>query len=122
MSENLVFQEATEGKESQGLTDNEEIILKCSNCDRDLVYIMRVNDDPDFDFVYQANCPFCGDKSFQKRIVGRIYHGPIAIKNAESDNDDDLGLVTDVEDIVPSSTDGVWEFVVKKAENNKQGK
>jgi hypothetical protein len=120
MENNVVFQEATEGRESQGLTEQEEIILKCSNCDKDLVYIMRVNDDPDYNFTYQANCPFCGDKSFQKTIIGRIYHGPISIKNEESDNDDDLGLVTDVEDVLPNE-DGIWEFVVKKAVKINRG-
>lgn len=73
MAENVKMQAKNFEKETEllGLKDLGGEYLKCSSCNKKLVYIWRVTDQ-DVEFSYIANCPYCGDKSFPKKIHGGI--------------------------------------------------
>lgn len=46
------------------ITDGPETLLKCSGCDKPLVYIWSNRPELDVDFTIKANCCYCDDHSF----------------------------------------------------------
>jgi hypothetical protein len=66
--------------ERAGLTpikDAGHIILKCSNCGKELVDIWITHPDMSVLTTIVAQCCFCGDKSFSKKIDGIFHVGPV---------------------------------------------
>lgn len=44
--------------------------MLCSNCDKKLVNIIITKEIEDIIWIFKANCPFCGDYSFPKKVSG----------------------------------------------------
>ena len=51
--------------------------IACSNCRKSLGAVVEKNLDPSIKTRLIINCPFCGDKSFMKEIVGKFSFGAI---------------------------------------------
>jgi DNA-directed RNA polymerase subunit RPC12/RpoP len=85
-------------EESQpiGLEDGGHIFLTCSNCKSKLVDIWVTSPQIKAKFKYQANCPFCGDKSYIKEVEGGICYAGI-YKQIDEDNDKPITLVESIE-------------------------
>lgn len=85
-----------EDREVIGLEDGGHTILSCSNCKRELVDIWVTSPKIKQTFKYQANCPFCGDKSYVKDVEGGISFSGI-FKDIDEDNDKAITLVERVD-------------------------
>jgi hypothetical protein len=92
-----LLQQATQpietASEKAGLTpikDDGHILLKCSNCDKELIDIWLTHTEMPIKTKIAAVCCFCGDKSFQKEIKG-VYHlsacKNLSINNIINDNE-----------------------------------
>ncbi len=55
---------------SQGRVDGEQVLLKCSGCDKPLVYVWANQPNLDVDFKVRADCCYCEDKSFPIDVHG----------------------------------------------------
>lgn len=84
--------EFEQSKEYVGLQDGGHNYLTCSNCKKKLVDLWVTNAGLDRSFKYRANCPYCGDKSFEKTIKGGVAVAGI-YKEIDEDNDVALTLV-----------------------------
>jgi len=51
-------------KSHDQITDGPEVLLKCSGCDKPLVYIWSNRPKQDIDLTIRANCCYCDDHSF----------------------------------------------------------
>lgn len=71
----------------QGLKDGGHVILKCSSCDKPLIDIWVVKPEFSIEHIYQALCCYCGDKSFQMNIRGRVAVSPISKPNPNDEDD-----------------------------------
>lgn len=47
--------------------------IKCANCKKKLVEIVKVKENESKVYEIKASCPFCGDSSFIYRISGQIF-------------------------------------------------
>lgn len=59
-------------KTKKGYQVLEEHILKCANCGKDLIQILKVQENDQIQEI-ESECPFCGDSSFVKEVSGKIY-------------------------------------------------
>ena len=73
--------------------------LSCSDCGEDLVEIYNMMDVPDVYWILRAECPFCGDHSYDKRITGRFYWSNIYDEDPHRLLEDRLPLSV-VDDVV----------------------
>jgi transcription elongation factor Elf1 len=55
-----------------------EDFIKCASCNKSLVEIVKVKEDPSRVHIIIAECPFCGDASFRYKIEGVIYISGVA--------------------------------------------
>jgi hypothetical protein len=55
----------------------QEDTIKCANCSKALIQVIKVKEDPSRVHAIMATCPFCGDSSFRYKIDGRIYVGHV---------------------------------------------
>jgi DNA-directed RNA polymerase subunit RPC12/RpoP len=51
--------------------------ITCSNCRKELGSIIIKNSDPSIITKLVVKCPFCDDKSFMKKIVGKFHFGTV---------------------------------------------
>lgn len=49
-------------------------VLMCSSCDKKLVSLISIKEKvkQEMEQEYQCSCPYCGDKSFKKKLLGRV--------------------------------------------------
>ena len=82
-----------------GLTDGGKTVLRCSNCDAQLVTLLRTN--PDFDFTWKfraKNCCWCDESpktaplggSYDVVLKGGFYIGGTGVDKPD-DPDDGVG-------------------------------
>lgn len=76
----------------QGLKDGGHVILKCSACDKPLIDLWVIKPDAPVQQVYQAKCCYCGDRSFQQTVKGRV--AIAGISNPKPDDEEDYIPVT----------------------------
>lgn len=62
---------------NEGYEVLQEDVIKCANCYKPLVEVVKVKEDPARTNVIVAKCPFCGDSSFRYKITGRLYIGNV---------------------------------------------
>lgn len=60
---------------NEGYEVLKEDFIKCASCNRSLVEVVKVKEDPSRVHIIIAECPFCGDASFRYKIDGVIYIG-----------------------------------------------
>ena len=63
---------------NEGYSVLQEDHIKCASCNKSLVEVVKVKEDPSKVHMIIAECPFCGDASFRYRIDGIIYIGDAA--------------------------------------------
>lgn len=71
--------DSEESKSSISFEDGGEVTLTCSECDKPLVVIWRTRPNEKLknkpiEWKVKAKCPYCGDFSFTKKIVGGFHH------------------------------------------------
>lgn len=68
-----VYAEVGDGAINSHLTDGEHVAFNCSNCNKLLAKVWLTQ--PDFQMTSKivANCPYCGDKSFEKAVEGAFH-------------------------------------------------
>lgn len=108
---NLSVQQFEKTNQSSGLKDCGNTFIKCSSCGKKLVNLWRIRPDElteEYMVDYQANCPYCGDKSFKvKETMG------VTISGIYKDLKDDKEVkLTEVEDI--DYDDNLINIKVKK--------
>jgi hypothetical protein len=63
---------------SQALNDT---ILQCINCEKPLVTVTLMSKEFDYNWILQADCPFCGDSSEPLEMKGKFcYNGIDPVK------------------------------------------
>lgn len=65
-------------------------VVKCSNCNKDLMIVKGKDTKKDFVSKIQVDCPFCGDHSYLKEIKGTFLYNPalgVKLKSVEQKND-----------------------------------
>ena len=62
-------------REEKGLKDGGHIILECSACGAPLVDCWLTKPDFDIETKLRAECPHCGDHSFEETIKGGFHLG-----------------------------------------------
>lgn len=63
--------------------------IKCSNCNKDLMFVQKYERGSEILFKVSVSCPFCNDKSYEKEIYGTFrYHLPPNIKLKDFKKDD----------------------------------
>lgn len=77
MTEKKLTMTESEARPIRGLKDGGHQIIKCSACDKPLMDVWITNPKETFKWKVKANCPYCGDHSFEKEIQGRFAYGPI---------------------------------------------
>lgn len=70
-----IYAKQGEGAINSYLTDGKHEIVHCSNCGKHLVDVWITQ--PDFEMTSEivAECPYCGDKSFPKKVEGSFHLG-----------------------------------------------
>lgn len=58
--------------EQQGYSLLKEDKIRCANCQKPLIEVIKVKEDSSINTAMRARCPFCGDKSFWYKISGKI--------------------------------------------------
>ena len=96
-----------------GLQDAGHVYLDCSACGALLVDIWSTDPNQDFTWKVRANCPFCGDKSYEKEVKGLFHYGGYGRLAEGSDCDDFASTVIDAIE----ETNGVFNFKVRKADD-----
>lgn len=75
----------------------EEVILKCSNCNKPLLQVYYKTDCNCEDiYRVRAKCPYCGDYSYEKCFTGKFYAGGIGetvILDQDTDENKTLFIV-----------------------------
>lgn len=56
------------------MIDKPKVLLECSSCQAPLCEIIIVKNEPPKEYRIYAECCFCGDKSFTKKVVGRLVY------------------------------------------------
>lgn len=92
------------------MKDGGHVYVCCSACGAGLVDCWRNRPNEPERWVVQANCPFCGDHSFQVEIVGGFAH--VGICNVV--NDDEYSQSTKIDDLTVKGNSIVYQ--VEKAE------
>ncbi len=62
-------------RETKGVVDGPHIILECSACGVPLVDCWITKPNFDIETKIQAECPYCGDHSFEETINGGFHLG-----------------------------------------------
>jgi len=65
------IEETTREKLNYSILKDETI--KCANCNKDLISIIKVKENQNQQSAIKALCPYCNDSSFWYRISGQIY-------------------------------------------------
>lgn len=79
--------------EHQGYTLKDQKIIRCNNCSKDLIDIIKVKDS-DVEIVVQGLCTKCGEKTFKKSFKGKVYIVPCdGVEFIDTESDGDLNLV-----------------------------
>lgn len=109
----------------EGLKNGGHVILSCSNCYAGLVdfFVTRPGEinartGKPFNWIIQANCPFCGDKSFTKEINGNGHVGGYGTPYPDNEDETIPSTIVTGSDLI----DGVMFFKVEKAEPNAKPK
>jgi|15BtaG_2_1085339.scaffolds.fasta_scaffold00359_10 DNA-directed RNA polymerase subunit RPC12/RpoP len=68
-----VYSEVGDGAINSHLTDGKHVAFNCSNCAKLLAKVWITQ--PSFQMTSKitANCPYCGDKSFEKQVEGAFH-------------------------------------------------
>jgi len=48
-------------------------VIRCANCKKPLVDVIKVKEDINLIKETKANCPYCGDESFVYRTTGEVF-------------------------------------------------
>lgn len=72
---NHLARKLAQHRASEFIEDGKHEIIRCSACDKDLIEIWIVRPDAPLKTEMVVDCPFCGDKSFQKIIRGQYCLG-----------------------------------------------
>lgn len=86
------------------IEDGGEQTIKCSDCNSPLMHYRPYAKVSDIENVIMATCPFCGGASFQHKIKGLSWTGPIGT--------DEHSKATVIDDIIQHDNN-VWEFRIK---------
>jgi len=102
------------------LEDGGEVTLKCSNCDKPLVVVWRTRPNEkigrqDIVWTLQAQCCYCGDKSFKKEIKGGFHYKGYD-KPHPNGNPEDVIPIVNVS--YPDTSGDVVLFITEKAKND----
>lgn len=96
----------------EGLRQGGHVIVSCSSCRAGLMDIWRTRPHEPHTWKVQANCPFCGDKSFVVEVQGGFHNGGMALaKEDEPDEDKAVSTVVDTFEI----QDDKLVFKIRKA-------
>jgi hypothetical protein len=57
---------------------NETEFIKCSNCNKDLLQIVNKKISGETFYKMVVQCPFCGDKSWETEVKGKVGIHPCA--------------------------------------------
>ena len=78
-----------------GIEDGGHVYLDCSACRAILVdvHVTQPNAiDPStnkpFEWCIKANCPFCGDKAYPKRVQGAFHIGGYGLQKPDDESED----------------------------------
>jgi len=68
-----------ETKQTVAFEDGGEVTFYCSDCDKPLIVIWRTRPNEELkkkpvEWRIKAKCPYCGDFSFTKKIIGGFHH------------------------------------------------
>ena len=63
---------------SQIIRPDETSFIRCSNCNKDLVQIVNKKISGEIFYKMVVKCPFCGDKSWEVEIKGKVGVHPCA--------------------------------------------
>jgi hypothetical protein len=99
-------------KPSRGFRDGGHQYIKCSNCEKILLDIWITMPDLDADMDVEANCPFCGDKSFRTTIHGGFAPAGYFVQKPDSE---DVINYTNIRDTVIDSNANITRFVMEDA-------
>lgn len=97
------------------MEDGGHIYLECSNCRKKLADLWITNPEFDAKWNVRANCPFCGDHSYNKEIHGMFAAAGYFINDSEGE---DLSVYcsTNLENIEMKEDEGVVVITVSKAQ------
>lgn len=101
-----------EGRSPQGLKDAGHHILVCSNCERNLADIWVIDPNAQITEKYWANCPYCGDKSYQQQISGGVAPGGYA-RPIDGVSNEDWPLLTLIEDYLYPEDGSIQLKIIK---------
>jgi DNA-directed RNA polymerase subunit RPC12/RpoP len=48
-------------------------IVKCANCNKPLLDVLKIQEDTNIISTIKVECPYCSDSSFWYKISGKIY-------------------------------------------------
>jgi hypothetical protein len=99
----------------EGLKDGGHVYLACSNCRARAVDVFVTRPHEPEVWKLQANCDFCGDKTFLVEVKGGFHYGGVALsKDEEPDEDRAVSTIVESVDIQEDR----FFFKTKKAHPN----
>lgn len=104
----------SEVRRPAGLTDGGHVYLSCSDCQALLMDLWVTRPHEDEAWLYSANCPWCGDKSFPVEVKGGIF--PAGYGTPIPGDEDNVVPSTNYVDV--EARGGRWHFKVEKASDD----
>lgn len=98
------------------LADGGHSYLSCSDCNAWLVDVWVTRPNEEMVWKLQAECPFCGDRSFVTELKGGFHYGGAYTPNPEDPDDQFLSTRIETADLVTQNNDTIVLFKVIKAE------
>ena len=62
-----------DNSEKKGYVLLKEDCIRCANCNKKLLEVIKVKEVKEMVREIKVNCPYCGDSSFLYRITGVVY-------------------------------------------------
>lgn len=86
-----------------GLTDKEEVVIRCSGCDKPIAIFLLVNKgeinpltrEP-LSTIVKVQCCYCNDWSYRQELLGHFYTGGYHVRG---ETDEDVKPLTEVDHI-----------------------
>lgn len=97
------------------VTDGGHIYLECSNCRKKLADLWITNPELDTNWNVRADCPFCGDHSYNKEVAGGFAAAGYFINDSEGE-DISVYCSTNLDDIQMDYDKGLVIIKVSKAQ------
>jgi len=92
--ENNIFQEFARNREEYEIEQGKVVDVNCSNCKKELGEISVIRPRAQIKNKITVECPFCGDKSFEKTVDGQCCF--VAAENLQmSDMDTKYDILED---------------------------